>query len=347
MTSLATSSEQLNTAPAEQLDRLQCLEQCYALAIRSAADYALDFDSSLIKEFQKHVHALEERVQGEASTEALRSIQASFRGELRDYRDKVQVYIQRLKSDLEGATEMMKTFATTFVANGADVEQKVRGELHNLEHAAESDDIGKLRESVRSATQEISRSYDELNKANQLVIAELQHEIRLLHREMESERRAAWTDAESGAWVKRKIDDRIEDLLKAADPFCVIVILVQNLKRLEMQCSKTLVSGALGALVKRCYGVVGEGTVVARLSEDKFAAVIEVESRAAHAIAHELGERLSNRYSVQENGIAQNISLRITCGAVDRARSGDATEFHRRLHQMTGVDHTPLPAGTE
>jgi GGDEF domain-containing protein len=94
--------------------------------------------------------------------------------------------------------------------------------------------------------------------------------------------------------------------------------------------------------VKRCYGVVGEGAVVARLSEDKFAAVVEVESSVAHAVAHELGQRLSSRYSVQENGIAQGIALRIACGAVDRKRDGDATEFHRRLQQMTGVDHTPV-----
>src|SRR5205823_3119078 len=130
-----------------------------------------------------------------------------------------QTCFKRLRSDLEGATEAMNTFATTFVANGADVEEKVRGELQNLETAADSDDIGKLRECVLSSTQKISRSYDELNKANHLVVAELQHEIRLLHKEMESERRAAWTDAESGAWVKRKIDDRIENLLKASDPF--------------------------------------------------------------------------------------------------------------------------------
>ncbi len=325
-------------------DRARHLEECYALAIRSAADYALDFDNkTALADFKKHVTALYLRVNGEQPVGELKSIQASFRGELRDYREKAQNYINNLKADLEGATAAMNTFATTFVTNGADAETKVRGQIRRLEAAAERDDLSELRECVLTATREITRSYDDLNRMNQLVVAELQHEIRLLHKEMESERRAAWSDPESGAWLKRKLDEKIEDLLGTQEAFSVIVIAIVNLKRLEAQCSKTVVHGALNAMVKRSIGVVGDDAMVARLCRDLFATVVELETTSAQAIATELSERLSSRYSVQENGIAQAISMRVFCSVVDRPRDGDAEDFRRRLDQMVGDNpHAPV-----
>ncbi len=324
-------------------EQKKVLEDCYGLALRSAADYAVEFDPRVTEEFQRHLRAMEERVLN-ASTETMRLVQASFRGELRDYRDRARAFLQRLRDDLAGAEEAMNTFAGNFVANGADAERTVRGEIKTLEKAVQGEDLKQIRETVLAATGTIVRSYDELNKANNLIVAQLQHEIRLLHREMEAERRMAWTDAESGAWVKRKLEMRVEELLKSGDTFCVIVILLTNLKRLESSCSRTVVTGALNALVKRFYGTLGDHSLVARLSEDQFAAIIEVDSSTAQIMAREVGERLSSRYSVQEGGVAQTVSLRVSAGIVDQARNGDQAEFYRKLQRMTGIAQTEVGA---
>src|SRR5262249_52557627 len=162
------------------------------------------FDPRYTAAFQQHLHAMVERVAAETSPESMRTIQASFRGELRDYREKARLHLQRLHDDLEGAAEAMNTFAGNIVANGADTEQRVRGELQNLEKVANGDDIAQIRQAVHTVAEEIYESYDELNKLNSLVVAQLQNEIRLLHREMEAERRAAMSDPESGAWLRRK-----------------------------------------------------------------------------------------------------------------------------------------------
>jgi GGDEF domain-containing protein len=167
-------------------------------------------------------------------------------------------------------------------------------------------------------------------------VAELQHEIRLLHREMEAERRAIWTDAASGAWVKKKLDDKVHELIKNSESFCVIVALVTNLKRLETGCGKNLTDGALQAMVKRFYGIVGQESLVARLSEDQFAAVIEVDLSAAQTIAKNANERLSSRYSVQQAGVAQSLELRVACGLVGHARGTDPAEFRLKIQQMIG-----------
>ena len=128
--------------------------------------------------------------------------------------------------------------------------------------------------------------------------------------------------------------------MKTTEAFCVIVILVTNLKRMKAQYNAAMVDQALRALVKRFYGILGEESLIARLSQDQFAAVVEVDSATAQIMARQVGERLSSRYSVQNDGNAQNIDLSVNCGIVGRARDSDPAEFRRKLQQMTGISET-------
>lgn len=320
-----------------QESREKCLEECYTLALRSVAEYAVELDAPATREFQHNVFHLEERAASGPPPEVLRSLQASFRGELREYHDRGRVYIKRLRDELEGTTEVMQTFASSLISNGEDVQKRVRGEMTKLEKAAEDGNLDEIRASVQATIREVLRSYEELNKANALVTAELQHEIRLLHQNIQEERRVAWTDAASGAWVKNKLDQRLTELLKTAQPFYLIVILVSNLKRLKTQGNAALVDRALGAMVKRFYGILGQESLIARLSPDHFAAVVEVDSATAQIMARQVGERLSSRYSVQNNGNAYGIDLSINCGIVPRPSNSDPAEFCRKMQQMTGL----------
>jgi GGDEF domain-containing protein len=341
-TSPGTATDTAETSPESRLNHkdYKYLAECYALALHCSAEYAVDFDTSATAEFQQHVGALEERISAETTPEVLHLVQASFRGELRQFHEKGVAYLKWVRDEMEGFAEAMQTFAGNFIANGQDVQQRVRSEMTNLEKVADTGDLAKIRQSIHAASLEVTRSYEELTKTNALAIVELQHEIRILHREMDAERRAAWTDAASGAWIKRKIDDRVDELIANSEAFCVIVILVTNLKRLEKQCNPSVVNAGLQSLVKRFYGILGEDGMVARLSGDQFAAVLELDASAGQTIAREAGERLSSRYNAQNNGIAQSIDLRVTCGIVAHARGGDPNEFRRKLQQMTGDAET-------
>lgn len=332
------SAEEAGNAPPKAVDATlhKCLEECYGLALRSAADYAVDFDPAATTDFRRHVHALEARVPAVQTIETLRSLQASFRGELREYRDLARAHLKRVHDDLEGAIQVMQTFSASFISGGEDVQQRVRVEMVKLEKAAESGDIDRIRTSVRTVVDEVNRSFEELNRVNAMITAELQHEIRLLHHEIEADRRLAWTDPVSGAWIRRKIDNRIAELTKSPDPFSIVVVLVSNLKRLRVQCTGTIVDRALKALVQRFYGILGEDRLIARIAEDQFAAILEIDTPEAQQLISHVRDHLSTRYSVQNDGIAQSVDLRVRCALVGRPKGAASEEFLRRLEQMTG-----------
>ena len=74
-----------------------------------------------------------------------------------------------------------------------------------------------------------------MRRSHQLVVTQLQDEIRTLHQAMDNERSRMDRDHASGAWNRQKLNERIEHLLRNNEPFCVLLVSTRNLRRLERQ----------------------------------------------------------------------------------------------------------------
>lgn len=332
---------------ANELDRIDELRatasECYQLAMRSAAQYAVEFDSQRLAEFRMHLGAMEEMWSAAETPDAMRGVEASLRGELREYRDQSRQHLARLRKEVEGAAHAMASFAEGIAANGADYDERVKKELHGLARASESEDMEAIRGTIRSAVGEISAGVEQMRRSNQLIIAQLQDEIRLLHQEFEAERRTLFTDAASGAWTRQKMEQKMQTLLRAGDVFCAVVVAIPNLPEVQQRFSTTLVEGALKALLMRCRGMLGDDLLIARWSEDVFVTIVEVDGAAGGAIAGELAKKLGGPYSAQENGLAHSVALKIATGAVERARGAEPALFLRKLEQMAvGLARGPI-----
>jgi len=320
-----------------ELDRQELQDvtaQCYGLAIRSTAQYAIEVERGQAEEFRRHLDVLQQKLQASASSEDVQAVQASFRGELRDYRDKVQEKIAGLRKDMEAAAAAMQTFADGVTATGADHEVQVKQQLAQLDAVAASTDLGRIRSGIHNATTGIAASFEQMRRSNQLVIAALRDEIRLLHEQRESERRSLFTDRSSGVWTRQKMDSRIDELIQLNQPFCLLLIFVRNLKGLDSIHSRTVIEGALKALLQRFGALLGEDAMIGRWSEDEFAAILEVAPAAAVAFSDQAARKLSGSYSVQENGLARNVEFQTTAGVIERESAGNHADFRQKVAKL-------------
>jgi len=330
-----------NLSRLEELEKREALSSairdCYTLAIHSAAKYAVEVDPALALEFRGHLQVIEDQSRTALSAEQLHSAQSSFRGELRDYRDKSDARLVKLRKEVQNATAAMTIFAETVSLNGENHEQEVSAQLHTLESAARSIDIGEIRGSVGAAVAGIRSSVEQIHRGNQLIVAQLQDEIRVLHLQFEQERKALFMDRASGAWNRQKIDIHLDNLLRQNQPFCLLLVWVRNLKRTQSQYSATVVEGALKALVARFSALLGEEAVIGRWTVDQFVAVLDVPSSRAIALSAEATRKLSGGYAVQENGLSQTVTLQATAGVVDRSPGADSAAFRQKLDQLAGA----------
>ena len=148
---------------ATELERLEDLQQtlakCYGLAIKSSAEYAVELDPHSTEYFRQRLHSLNAQCSHASVPEHYNAVQASLRGELRNYRDQAREQMARMRKDLQNAAAAMKVFAESVTSSGNDCDLQLRQEVDQLEALASSDDIEQIRCGIESATGAIVRSY--------------------------------------------------------------------------------------------------------------------------------------------------------------------------------------------
>ena len=326
---------------ATELERLEELQQtlakCYGLAIKSSAEYAVELDPHSTEYFRQRLQALDAQCGQASAPEHYNAVQASLRGELRNYRDQAREQMSRMRKDLQNAAAAMKVFAESVSSTGEDCELQLRQEVEQLASLAASDDIEQIRCGIESATVAIVRSYGQLRRSHQLVVTQLQDEIRTLHQAMDNERSRMERDHVSGAWNRQKLNQHIEQLLRDNEPFCVLLVSARNLRRLERQYSPAVITDALRTLVQQFDSILGGEAMIGRWSDDVFSAILEMDPSGAMALSAEINRKLSMSFPVWTSGVAQMLTIETSTGIVDRRRDSDSSKFYRKLEQMAAA----------
>ncbi len=321
------------------MDRLDDLQrttlECYALAIAATSEHSIEVDRAEAEAFRQHLKALEKRLRNLSLAESCKQVETAFEVELREYRDKSQRRVKQLRQDVSAAADAMKLFAESVSSNGADHEKQVEGELGRLKTLTKIDNLTLIKGGIEDATTHIESSFEQLRRSNQLVIAQLQDEIRLLHQAIQTEKRAVFTDRQSGAWNRHKISERFDELIKENETFCVLVMRIRNLNRLKARYSAPLVELAVKTVLTRSHQMFGDETMIGRWSDDEFVAILSMLPTDAVALSKEVSRKLSGDYSVPELGIVHNIALQVASGVIDRHAGDDQSKFVRNLEKMT------------
>ena len=324
---------------ANDLDRMEDLlhsvKDSYGQAIRCTAKYAIEMDPMDTSAFREHLRSLQKRVEDAMFAEDWKAVEASFDGELRDYRDKAVGQLERLHQQIKATSEAVQLFTESVAAIDLDHEAQITGTIDQLEALARSEDVEVLQTGIRSAAQAIAGSIDIMQRRHQASIAELRDEIRVLHKQIDGERKAHLLDSATGVWNRQKLDTQIFDLLEQDQPFCILLVCVRNLPRLDKRYSRTVIASALKALLQRFAGMLEEGALIGRWDEQNFAALLEMEPAATFRVARLATRQLSGEYAVQDHGQSQSVYLEAVAGVIDRSTGSDEASFQQKLLQMS------------
>jgi GGDEF domain-containing protein len=247
----------------------------YARLIRTVAENAVELDPVPADEFRRLLRPLQTKAESAESAAEFAEVHTAFREELRRYRGKCEELFHRIQSELSSAETAMESIAGSVAGSGAELEAKVTREITRLEEAADTGDIELIRETIHDSTAALAAAYEELQRASQVMIVQLQDEIRSLHQGLAEERRALYTDPTSGAWVRPKLDRQIEDLLRKGDTFWVLLARVEWK---EPAVTQAEADTCLAALVRRLEESLGRDAMIGRWDHDVFAAVLALDA---------------------------------------------------------------------
>ncbi len=306
--------------------------ECYGLALTSTEQNVIEVDHQQATQFRGELQALVSQLGEASSPEKLQNIQDLFREELREYRDSTHEQLRRLRKEMDAAVAALEEFAGNASARGDDHEKELKQALRSLDAAADSDRLEAMKAAIRAASADILSSFEQMQAKNQFAIAQLKDEIRLLHQKIQAGRRPV-LNAET--WNRQDVDQRIDQMLNKNAPFCLVLIVLRNLRMLASRYSGGVVEEALESLEVRLRDALGGDVMLGRWTSNQFVAILNVSPSSAMAISRDAAQKLTEPYSFKHEGIPCTLVFQVAAGVVDHQAGSDALKFQNKLASLS------------
>jgi GGDEF domain-containing protein len=307
---------------------------CYWEAIDSTDHYAIEFNAERVAQFRAKLQVLKQQLRDAGSTEQLKSVQALFDTEVKEFQRRVRDHLEQLRREVAAATAAVGTFTSTFNQSGADLEAGVKRELQQLNKVAASDDIQEIRSGIRAATAKITTDVGQMRSCNQLAIVQLKEEIRLLHQEIQGIQRSLRPQSEEQTPARQHVNSRMEELARRGRPFSVLLAVVKNVEGLLNCHSRKVLENGLNTFKARLENSLPASATVACWNKDQFVAVLDMERVVAIATSRDVIQTLSKPIVEEADGILHTLVFEVATGVIDFKTGADPQEFQTKTTQF-------------
>jgi GGDEF domain-containing protein len=298
------------------------LLDCYVLAIKNVAHYAIELDDEITAPHRKYLTALAGEV-ASAQPEALEESRATLRGLLRDYRDKAAQYLGALRDELTGTARALQEILNSLAQTDSDHEVRLRTTLGRLREISNSPDGSAVRAAILAAADSIEKSLEQIRQQHQFTVSQFLVEIRMLHKRIDLLETAASLDDLTKLFKRDEIERQIYSA--SGDKLSLLLVRVSGFRQAERQFNREVAAELAAAFGKRLRNSLPPSAAIGRWNEEGFVAMLSVEKPEAMASAKWVAEHLSGAYACLQKGKTVHPAIHVTVAVVDN-QPGDPPE---------------------
>ncbi|HEV3201600.1 MAG TPA: GGDEF domain-containing protein [Bryobacteraceae bacterium] len=286
---------------------------CYVAAIKSLAHYTIELEPAITEPQRQYLNSLADDA-ASGKPEVLGETRATLRGLLRDYRDKTAHYLERLRQELEGMASALEQIMSSLSQSDGEHESHLRAALGRLRDFSRSPEGSAVRTVVMSAVDAIDVSLEQMRKEHQLKVSQLQVEMGVLHKRIDSLEAAASLDQLTELYNRREMEERIR---AAASPYCLLLARVTGIRLAEIQFRPEVAAELTAAFTRRLRNSLPPDAVIGRWGNEEFAAMLFISTAEATTVARSIAEQLSGAYACLLAGKTVRPSLQLSVAIVD------------------------------
>lgn len=303
---------------------------CYVLAIKNIAHYAVELDEELTGPHRKHLNSLATEV-ATGTSESLTDSGSTLRGLLRDYKDKASQYLGHLRDELAGTARNLEEILESLGQADGDHETNLRASLGKLRQVAATPGYSVLGTVISTTADSIENSLEQVRKQHQLTTSQFLVEIRMLHKRIDALESAAAIDEVTHFATREELAEHVR--AAPAGQYSLLLVSARGLRHAEVQFGKEVGDALAGAFAKRLRNSLPVSTVIARWGPEEFAVMFTAKKSEGLASAKWIGENLSGAYACLKSGKTVHPVLQLTVGIVETT----AHETPERILERAGV----------
>jgi len=308
-------------------DRLLAVD-CYVAAIKNLANYTVELEPDFTESQKQYLNALASEAAA-GTREVLSESQATLRGLLRDYRDRTAAYVRNLRSELEGTANALEQILGSMEQSDGDHESRLRGALGTLRELSRSPEGLVVGEVVLAAVDTIDQSLEQIRRDHQLTVSQLQVEMGMLHKRIDSLEAAATLDRFTEFYNRREVEERIR---AAAEPYTLLLVRASGLRLAEIQYKAEVAAQLTAAFTKRFRSTLPPSAIIGRWANEDFVAMLPLTQPEVTTIAKSVGSQLSGSYACLLEGKTVRPSLQLSVAVVD----SEGTPADRVIDRVKG-----------
>jgi GGDEF domain-containing protein len=310
------------------------LLDCYVVALRNVAHYAVDLDDEITAPHRQYLSALAADV-ARAQPEALAESRATLRALLRDYRDKAAQYLGKLREELAGSARALQEILDSLTQADGDNEAQLRMELGRLREISGLLEDGAARAAILAAADNIEQSLKQIHQQHQLTVSQFLVEIRMLHKRIDLLETAASLDEVTKLFKRDEIERQVGSAY--GRELCLLLVKASGFQQAERQFNRAVAAQLAAAFSKRLRNCLPPDATIGRWSEEGFVAILSVEKPEAVASATRVAEHVFGDYACLERGKTVHPSLHVGVAVVDTDPGDPPERTLKRIEEFFGA----------
>lgn len=318
-----------------ELDRARelgsILLDSYLQAIKSAAHYPVQLDDEITGPHRRHLETLAEGL-ASGQAKALIESRGTFRGLMRDYRDRAAQHLQHLRDEMAGTARALQETLDSLAQSDGNHETRLRKTVLGMRETSEGANVSVLRARMREAADSIETSVEQIRKEHQLAVSQFLVEIRMLHARIDALEAAASVDMTTGIFNRTEMAERIRS--GSAGGYYLLLFQVRGIKQAAVKFSPQAGEELSGAFIKRLKNSLPQSVTLGRWSPEEFIAMVPELRDRTKASGRWVTDNLSGTYTCLHGGKAVRQLLQVSVGIADSVAKESAERTLERVRKF-------------
>lgn len=321
MISLRRSLTELDQAEA----LLHAASEAYREALQAVRDNVVEVEPRSAARHRECLEAIVRSFDPAAGGDSMLETTASLRAQLHGYQSDAHRHLEWLNGQLASTVRALQDLMASLAGGAEDQQECLQVEMERLKMLSGVDDLPLIRAGLRDSMRGISGCIEQIQRQNQLVVAQLQDEIRTLHSRLETAEHLAAIDPVTGLMNRREVEAAIRRQVTSSAPLCLIFVWIRNLKMLQRQYGHKIADDITVAACRNFAAIVENRGTAGRWSDDELIAMVNIPKAEAMRLCRDLPGQLRGPHECMQNGRPLQLLLQITSGVVE-ARPNEQTE---------------------
>lgn len=300
--------------------RREFLLQAAQALLADLRQFALDLRELPHAAFRQELADLAERLAAEEKLGRLERLFDSRRRGIQEFARRQNECLQTREAELKEIIDILTKAMAVLDSENREYNHSIMEQGRRLEELTHLEDIRRLKQSLLQEIEQLRRAVHAKESRDGAKIQSLAKQVAVLNTELEQARTESERDGLTGLYNRRSFDRFLPDLMAkstaADEPFTLLMIDIDNFKRLNDSFGHPAGDSVLSAVARKCRQMIRIQDFLARYGGEEFAIVLPgVGLRDAVKKGRQICEAIaSTRYVLEGSGCQEPLSLSVSIG---------------------------------